>query len=35
MIIYIYIYIYIYMPKNSIRELINLINDFSEAAGYT
>jgi hypothetical protein len=30
----IYIYIYIYDPKNSTRELLNLINSFSAVAGY-
>ena len=27
-------YIYIYIPKNSTRELLNLINSFSAVAGY-
>jgi hypothetical protein len=26
--------VYISVPKNSIRELLNLINSFSEVAGY-
>ena len=30
----IYMYIYIYIPKNSTRELLNLINSFSAVAGY-
>jgi hypothetical protein len=34
MIVYIYIYICIYIPQNSTRELLNLINSFSEVSGY-